>query len=186
MLFRRKTNSISPDRTGSRPRSAPEWRAGNKLVDVREANETAAERIPGAVAMLLSRPDPAALSRRDMVLTCLSGKRSAMALARCREAGVAVNMRGGLTAWKAAKLTTDALMETIMHKLFSVAAVVWALAAPAHAQAPFTVGLRPMADQKAVFATVESPNVVPARTRIGGTVASLVGAPGRPGRRQVR
>ena len=30
-----------------------------------------------------------------------------------------------------------------------------------------------LADEKAVFATVESPNVVPARARIGGTVASL-------------
>ena len=30
-----------------------------------------------------------------------------------------------------------------------------------------------LTDQKAVFATVESPNVVPARARIGGTVASL-------------
>jgi len=31
----------------------------------------------------------------------------------------------------------------------------------------------PVMDQKAVFATVESPNVVPARARIGGTVAEL-------------
>ena len=67
-----------------------------------------------------------------------------------------------------------------MHKLFSVAAAVWALVAPAHAQAPFTVGLRPIADQKAVFATVESPNAVPARTRIGGTLASLSVRQGDP------
>ena len=33
--------------------------------------------------------------------------------------------------------------------------------------------LAKLTDQKAVFATVESPNVVPARARIGGTVASL-------------
>lgn len=31
----------------------------------------------------------------------------------------------------------------------------------------------PITDQKAVFATVESPNVVPARARIGGTIAEL-------------
>ena len=37
----------------------------------------------------------------------------------------------------------------------------------------FTVMLSDLADEKAVFATVESPNVVPARTRIGGTIASL-------------
>jgi RND family efflux transporter MFP subunit len=45
--------------------------------------------------------------------------------------------------------------------------------APAHAQADFTVHRGAFADGKAVFATVESPNVVPARSRIGGTVASL-------------
>ena len=33
--------------------------------------------------------------------------------------------------------------------------------------------LETLVDQKAVFATVESPNVVPARSRIGGTIASL-------------
>jgi len=43
----------------------------------------------------------------------------------------------------------------------------------AHAEAAFTVHLGNVSDDKAVFATVESPNVVPARTRIGGTVASL-------------
>jgi rhodanese-related sulfurtransferase len=78
------------------------------LVDVREANETAAERIPGAILIPLSRFDPAALPKGEVVLTCLGGKRSALALARCREAGVAVNthMRGGLNAWKAAGLPT--------------------------------------------------------------------------------
>jgi len=48
------------------------------------------------------------------------------------------------------------------------------LLAPA-ARATETLGVQPaeIADQKAVFATVESPNVVPARARIGGTVAEL-------------
>ena len=78
------------------------------LVDVREPNETAAERIPGAVLHPLSGFDPAALPPGAVVLTCLGGKRSAMAVARCRAAGVPVNthMRGGLTAWKAAGLPT--------------------------------------------------------------------------------
>jgi rhodanese-related sulfurtransferase len=78
------------------------------LVDVREPNETAAERIPGAVLMPLSKFDPAALPKGEVVLTCLGGKRSALAVARCREAGVPVktHMRGGLTAWKAAGLPT--------------------------------------------------------------------------------
>jgi rhodanese-related sulfurtransferase len=78
------------------------------LVDVREPNEIAAERIPGAVAMPLSQFEPAALPQAEVVLTCLGGKRSAVALAKCRQAGVQVNthMRGGLTAWKAAGLPT--------------------------------------------------------------------------------
>ncbi len=37
----------------------------------------------------------------------------------------------------------------------------------------FTVGLSKVADEKAVFATVESANIVPARARIGGTVVEL-------------
>ena len=47
------------------------------------------------------------------------------------------------------------------------------LAATAHAQPTFTVALRPLADEKSVFATVESQNVVPARARIGGTIVDL-------------
>lgn len=78
------------------------------LVDVREPNETAAERIPGAVLMPLSRFDPGALPKGNVVFTCQVGKRSALAVAKCRAAGVPVNthMRGGLTAWKAAGLPT--------------------------------------------------------------------------------
>lgn len=50
----------------------------------------------------------------------------------------------------------------------------WLLvAAPALAQSSFTVAPVTIADQKAVFATVESVSVVPARARIGGTVAAL-------------
>jgi RND family efflux transporter MFP subunit len=52
-------------------------------------------------------------------------------------------------------------------------AIAIGCAAPARAETTFTVRLASLADQKAVFATVESPNVVPARTRIGGTIASL-------------
>ena len=56
-------------------------------------------------------------------------------------------------------------------KLRYLAAMLAVLAVPAHAQ--FTVTLRPLADEKAVFATVESQNVVPARARIGGTIVEL-------------
>ena len=44
--------------------------------------------------------------------------------------------------------------------------------APAHAET-LTVATRPVADEKAVFATVESISVVPARSRIGGTIGEL-------------
>jgi RND family efflux transporter MFP subunit len=56
-----------------------------------------------------------------------------------------------------------------------VFAVLFGLAvAPlAHANELFTVARTSVADEKAVFATVESINVVPARARIGGTVAEL-------------
>ncbi len=47
------------------------------------------------------------------------------------------------------------------------------LAQHALAQQTFTVEPKAVADEKAVFATVESANVVPARARIGGTVAEL-------------
>jgi RND family efflux transporter MFP subunit len=47
------------------------------------------------------------------------------------------------------------------------------LAQRALAQESFTVAPKQVADEKAVFATVESANIVPARARIGGTVAEL-------------
>lgn len=52
-------------------------------------------------------------------------------------------------------------------------ALLAALAQPALAQETFVVGPKSVADEKAVFATVASTNVVPARARIGGTVADL-------------
>ena len=58
-----------------------------------------------------------------------------------------------------------------MHRLLALAALL--VAGHAQADSPFTVALRPLADEKAVFATVESQNVVPARARIGGTVVDL-------------
>ena len=54
-----------------------------------------------------------------------------------------------------------------------VAAVLALSAQAAFAQQTFTVAPKAVADEKAVFATVESANVVPARARIGGTVAAL-------------
>ncbi len=81
------------------------------LVDVREADEFAVERIPGAVNMPLSTFQPASVpdgEGRTLVLQCLGGKRSAMAVDQCRRAGLAIDthLDGGLAAWKAAGLPT--------------------------------------------------------------------------------
>ena len=54
-----------------------------------------------------------------------------------------------------------------------VAAALALLAQGARAEQTFTVAPKTVADEKAVFATVESANVVPARARIGGTVVEL-------------
>jgi rhodanese-related sulfurtransferase len=81
------------------------------LVDVREPAEFAAERIHGALNFPLSTFDPGALPAggdRQVVLQCGSGKRSAMAVERCRAEDVAVDahLAGGITAWKGARLPT--------------------------------------------------------------------------------
>jgi len=55
-----------------------------------------------------------------------------------------------------------------------IAAVAMALEAPgALAAETFTVKPMPVSDSKAVFATIEATNVIPARARIGGTLAQL-------------
>jgi rhodanese-related sulfurtransferase len=84
------------------------------LIDVREPQEYAAERIHGALLFPLSTFDPAALplpQDRPVVLHCGSGKRSAKALAACAAAGIPVaqHMAGGLLAWKSAGLPTVSL-----------------------------------------------------------------------------
>ena len=66
-----------------------------------------------------------------------------------------------------------------------VVAAIWlglALPAPTNAETLFVVAAATVADQKAVFATVESRRVVPARARIGGTVAELAVQGRRPRR----
>jgi RND family efflux transporter MFP subunit len=60
-----------------------------------------------------------------------------------------------------------------MTRALLILAVFLSSIAAARAEATFTVAVRPLADEKAVFATVESQNVVPARARIGGTIADL-------------
>lgn len=60
-----------------------------------------------------------------------------------------------------------------MRSGIAVAAVLVILGQHAFAEETFTVASRRVADEKAVFATVEASNVVPARARIGGTVEQL-------------
>ncbi|MCC6468249.1 MAG: rhodanese-like domain-containing protein [Alphaproteobacteria bacterium] len=76
-----------------------------RLVDVREPDEHARERIPGATSMPLSRFDPAALSPvtgKKLVLHCATGTRSAEAARRLQAAGVGevTQLAGGIAAWK--------------------------------------------------------------------------------------
>jgi rhodanese-related sulfurtransferase len=83
------------------------------LIDVREPQEYVNERIHGALLFPLSTFDPQALpvGERPMVLHCGSGKRSAVAIAKCMQAGVLVtrHMKGGIIAWKHARFPTVSL-----------------------------------------------------------------------------
>jgi rhodanese-related sulfurtransferase len=82
------------------------------LIDVREPNETALERIPGAVLMPLSQFDPVDLpdpQGRVVVFTCASGIRSVKAAEIAQAAGRAydAHLAGGIRAWKAAGLPVE-------------------------------------------------------------------------------
>jgi rhodanese-related sulfurtransferase len=82
------------------------------LVDVREPNETALERFPGAVLVPLSAFDPAAIpapNGREVVFACRSGRRSVTASLAAQEQGFAYgsHLAGGILAWKAAGLPTE-------------------------------------------------------------------------------
>ena len=61
----------------------------------------------------------------------------------------------------------------MLTRTLSMAAMMVGLAWPAVAVETFVVAPASIADEKAVFATVEAPKPVPARVRTGGTVAQL-------------
>lgn len=88
-------------------------RAGEVLVvDVRETAEFAAGHIPGAVNMPLSTFQPSKLPQaqgKTLVLNCLGGKRSAMALEKCSiaQAAVDTHLAGGFAAWQSAGLPVE-------------------------------------------------------------------------------
>ena len=82
------------------------------LVDVREPNETAVERFPGAFEVPLSQFDPADIpdpQGREVVFTCRSGKRSVTASLAAQAGGLPydAHLAGGQLAWKAAGLPTE-------------------------------------------------------------------------------
>ena len=82
------------------------------VVDVREVGEFESGHIPGAINMPLSTFQPSRLpdtAGRKMVLTCLGGKRSAMALDKCgvAQAAVVTHLAGGFGAWQAAGLPVE-------------------------------------------------------------------------------
>ena len=82
------------------------------LVDVREPNETAVERFPGAFHLPLSDFDPAEIPQgegRTVVFACRSGKRSVTASLAAQAEGHAydAHLAGGILAWKAAGLPTE-------------------------------------------------------------------------------
>src|ERR1700682_5743679 len=82
------------------------------LVDVREPNETDAERFPGAVLVPLSAFDPGAIPAqegREVVFACRSGRRSVTASLAAQEQGYPydAHLAGGILAWKAAGLDTE-------------------------------------------------------------------------------
>jgi rhodanese-related sulfurtransferase len=97
------------------PTQVRAWLASGQatLVDVREPDEHARERIDGARLAPLSRFDPAEIAAwvkqgQRLVLHCRSGRRSADACrlaASLGERGIEVlSMAGGIEAWKAAGL----------------------------------------------------------------------------------
>ena len=82
------------------------------LVDVRELNETAVERYPGAVIVPLSSFDPADIpdpQGKQVVFACRSGRRSVTASQAAQAHGLPYDshLAGGILAWKAVGLPTE-------------------------------------------------------------------------------
>jgi rhodanese-related sulfurtransferase len=82
------------------------------VVDVREVDEFANGHIPGSINMPLSTFQPSKLpapGARQLVLTCLGGKRSGMALDKCAaaQARVDTHLAGGFGAWAKAGLPVE-------------------------------------------------------------------------------
>ena len=111
MLGRRKQNAI--DVAGGQAGH----RAGRLvLVGVREAGERSRGYVPGSrhlpLAEVKHRLDELPADR-PVAFICQSGRRSAMAAAAARSAGLdAHNVSGGMTAWERQGLNTDTTERT--------------------------------------------------------------------------
>lgn len=113
--------SPGTDPAGTAPRSGAavspadvsRWLARGEaaLIDVREPDEHARERIAGARLIPLATLAPAALPNpvpARLVLHCKSGRRSQEGVARLRAHGIdALTMTGGIDAWRAAGLPVE-------------------------------------------------------------------------------
>lgn len=95
------------------PATLNEWLRDGRatLIDVRERDEFAARRIPGARSAPLSSLNPSAIAAepgRTLVVHCKAGARSMQAAARLAASGLEVrSLTGGIDAWAKAGLPTD-------------------------------------------------------------------------------
>lgn len=106
MLFGRKTRSLKPDAAADALD-----RGELVLVDVRSANERAGGKIAGSLHVpldqLSARFDELPAGRQ-LAFVCKSGVRSASAARLASGRGAdAVNVRGGMLAWKRAGLPVE-------------------------------------------------------------------------------
>lgn len=103
------------------------------LVDVREDDEWAEERIPGTLLAPMSDFDPETFptaGERRLVVVCRVGRRSEAIAAKLARLGWSrvYNMAGGLNAWKAADLPLEGdLAESDPWHEPTVLAFAWAM-----------------------------------------------------------
>jgi len=105
------TERTSPGMRCVSPETAQRlMRAGALLVDIREADEHARERIPGAVLNPMSAWDDSEASpEQTLIFHCRSGSRTAMNTDRLAAKAGACDwyvVDGGVEAWRTAGLTT--------------------------------------------------------------------------------
>ena len=84
--------------------------AGAVLIDIRDADEYAREKIPGAINIPLARINALPASDHPVVFHCRSGMRTASnaALLESAAGGAPCHiLDGGIDAWRAAGLATD-------------------------------------------------------------------------------